>query len=244
MIHQYFNDLAEFYDRPIESVVTNTRMTGVHNAFVEDTPEEHYTNATPLGYILPENIVYHVLKDGNTYIILNCLGVNKLLEYGCGPAMTSFFLAYNGMNVTAYDYESAVLKFQRFRQKKYGLTNLEYKAVEEIDNDTSTYDAVICYEMLEHVMDPKPIIDKLDARLKEDGLLLITVSSEAELPLQHRSTPEHICEMTNTEIYKYIKSKGYTVMQAIQLPNNATYSFKHYPIIFHKTVTNNDTTTN
>jgi len=150
------------------------------------------------------------------------------MEYGCGPANTAFILAMNGFFVDAFDYQSKVLDFQKSRERK----NLHYYNLEEYKQNNIQYDAVVCFEVFEHIEDPRLIIDSLNNHLKDKGYLFTTFSSEVGLSNINKD-PEHICKLSNQEIFNYIISLGYKKINKIILPNSQSVD-TNYPLIFQK----------
>lgn len=239
MYEKQFDDLAKFLNLPLESV---KNATGNGNSMKpEENIKEHYKNASPLGYINKSNIPFHVVKDNMVLLYCNIFKVKTCMELGCGASMTSFVLARNGINCVAYDYESDVLRFQAWRRRNYHISNLSYLGLNQLGRNKKTYEAFVCFEVLEHIQDPRPTIDMIDKHLAPKGILFLSISSQAQLPVDQREQ-EHICEMQNKEIYNYIIMKGYMVVQGIRLGTEGQgFTHANYPLVFQKVGENNET---
>jgi len=235
-----FDDVAKFLNLPIESV---RNKVGEDNKTDMTNLKEHYKSANPLGYLNKENINYHIFKDHIALLYCSMFGIKTCMELGCGASMTSFTLARNGIKCTAYDYESDTLRFQLWRRRNYHLTNLVYRGLGQLGRNKEKYDAFVCFEVLEHIQDPRPTIDIIDKHIKPKGILILTMTSQADLPPDQRDK-EHICELNNEGMVNYILEKGYMVVQGLKFPNGYMFSHMNYPLIFKKIGENNEDSNN
>lgn len=95
----------------------------------------------------------------------------KLLDVGCGAGLLSEAMAYRGATVTGLDLSSAVLASAR----QHALKNqLDIQYIEQSIENFATHhqasqDVVTCMEMLEHVPDPRSIIQGIAQTLKPSG---------------------------------------------------------------------------
>jgi len=232
-----FEDLAQFKGITIERAMEATKEDyNDPNKLRNLSLENYYKEANPLGYLNKENMIFHIVKDTNVLLFCFANNIKTTLELGCGASITSLLLAKNGVNCIAYDFPSEVLRFQTWRKKKYRLTNLKYLGLTAFNKDRNQYDAVICFEVLEHIKDPRETIDKLDNKLKPGGLFFMTISSQAGINMDYLSKldPEHICEMTNGEVVGYIIDKGYDAVQGLRMSETRIYQHGNFPIVFKK----------
>jgi SAM-dependent methyltransferase len=68
---------------------------------------------------------------------------------------------------------------------RLGQRDLSFVLLDELDNPEhqGAYDAVICMEVLEHMIDIGPILDRFETLLAPSGKLLISVPVETGIPL-------------------------------------------------------------
>lgn len=110
----------------------------------------------------------------------------RVLDYGCGDGS---FLAMlmNGQAQPAIavgaELQSEVVQDCRARLgTQFGLS---FVVNEELDTaeHQGVYDAVICMEVMEHVLEVRPLLDQFARLLSPSGKLLISVPVETGLPL-------------------------------------------------------------
>ncbi len=95
----------------------------------------------------------------------------RVLDVGCGGGILSEALARAGALVTAIDLAPRVLDVARLHLHESNL-QVDYReiAVEELAREMPTsFDAITCMEMLEHVPDPDSVIGAMANLLKPGG---------------------------------------------------------------------------
>ena len=100
----------------------------------------------------------------------------KVLDVGCGGGLLSEALAKAGARVTAIDLAPNLLKVARLHGLESGI-KVEYQQqpVEALAEEAPTsFDAVTCMEMLEHVPDPASIVRACATLLKPGGRLFLS----------------------------------------------------------------------
>ena len=103
-------------------------------------------------------------------------GDEKILDYGCGVGNYSIPLAEAGFDVTCVEYEdSEIIKFLKWRLKKRYLDD-KVKLLGHKDQLPDLYDAVIFYDVLEHLSDPNDTLTKIHRAMRSRALLCITSS--------------------------------------------------------------------
>lgn len=108
------------------------------------------------------------LKDNNKIALqrynfaIECLGSEpkKVLDCGCGMGYGSFMLMNAGHFVTGIDKSEKAIEYAKINYSSfgnYGVTDIEkISTIEDYD-----FDAVICLEVLCHLIDPQEFINKL-----------------------------------------------------------------------------------
>lgn len=101
------------------------------------------------------------------------------LDVGCGAGLLAEPLARLGAQVTAVDAAPELIAAARTHASGAGLA-IDYRAcgVEELGGE---YDLVTSMEVIEHVADPQAFINELSARLKPDGLLILSTPNRTAL---------------------------------------------------------------
>ena len=110
----------------------------------------------------------------------------RILDYGCGDAT---FLAL--LHATASPPAAAVgaelddVQVEDCRRRFAGRGGLAFVSIADLDGGEhlGAYDAVVCMEVLEHVVALDVVLDRLWRLLRDDGAVLISVPVETGLPL-------------------------------------------------------------
>jgi 2-polyprenyl-6-hydroxyphenyl methylase/3-demethylubiquinone-9 3-methyltransferase len=97
----------------------------------------------------------------------------KILDIGAGAGFVSIPLAKLGAEVTSLDYSVESLQVLKNKAKEEGLENkikiVQADALQSLPLN-ETFDVVLAFDVLEHVPDPKKLIENGIAHLKSDGL--------------------------------------------------------------------------
>ncbi len=98
----------------------------------------------------------------------------KVLDVGCGNGIMSKAIGQDGYQVLGVDVSEKAIKKAKSGESQ---SNVDFRVVraEELVADGSTYDAVICSEVLEHLPNPSPLLATLHALLSDRGVLVVTV---------------------------------------------------------------------
>ncbi|MGO9579177.1 MAG: class I SAM-dependent methyltransferase [Desulfobaccales bacterium] len=100
----------------------------------------------------------------------------RILMFGDGVGNDSLFLLNNGYIVDYFDFPgSKTFEFAQKRFMSYGLLGEWIYTKTDYDSlFLNQYDVIICFEVIEHLVDPKSFIRDLFRLLKENGVVLIT----------------------------------------------------------------------
>jgi len=187
---------------------------------------EHYSN-TPF-YVFGVSIGRYSFSTVKNYIItMISLFTHsyKILDFGCGYGNSSIILGENGLNVTATDFEGINLDFVRFRSKKYRV-NVKAVPLDKLDWDEK-YDAIVCFDVLEHLKKPSETLNKLLNMLVPRGFLFITnefSGPDIEAP--------HIASKDEAKKVMSLLGERMEKINAIQLPNKRLHPIPNYPLTY------------
>jgi SAM-dependent methyltransferase len=119
-----------------------------------------------------------------------------VLDAGCGTAYGSRLLAGGGAReVIGVDIASAVL--ETVAAAMPGSVRLQTGDVRRLDFENDTFEMVVCFEVIEHVVDPFIVLDELVRVLAPGGLLLISSPNRNVYP---PGNPHHLHEFVPTEL--------------------------------------------
>lgn len=135
---------------------------------------EHTSTITQTQYHDP--LLTHI-----SYKIASHLKLKKggtLLDLGCGVGRTSLLAASLGYYVVGIDIERKAIKLANLNAKILGLKKCRFIHGDILKHrrlySHQTFDAIVCSEVIEHVRNPKAIIDLAFKLLKQDGLFILT----------------------------------------------------------------------
>ena len=129
----------------------------------------HKLNPVRLGYIRAQ-IDAHFGGDPAAMRPLSGLSA---LDIGCGAGLLCEPLARMGAEVTGVDAAPENIAAARAHAAQSGLS-IRYEAGDFLGLDLPHYDLVTSLEVVEHVADPAAFIAGLAARLKPDGLMILS----------------------------------------------------------------------
>jgi len=104
---------------------------------------------------------------------------SRILDVGCGGGILAEALARTGAQVTAIDLSQSSLEVARQHARLHDLQiDYRYVSAEQLAQEQSgSFDAVTCMEMLEHVPDPGQVITACARLLKPGGRVIFSTIS-------------------------------------------------------------------
>jgi ubiquinone/menaquinone biosynthesis C-methylase UbiE len=97
----------------------------------------------------------------------------KVLDAACGEGYGSDILAETAKQVTGIDIDSKSIEHASNRYKK---DNLSYKheSCTQLSFTDNSFDVVVSFETLEHLVEQQEMLSEFNRVLKEDGILIIS----------------------------------------------------------------------
>jgi SAM-dependent methyltransferase len=127
--------------------------------------QEHYQQE-------PLRLLREGLRLGNAGAAGEAL---RLLDMGCGMGGFAVAAALAGWQVTALDYNPDYAAITRLRAARHSLMlPVLVAAGEAVPLPPARFDAVTCWDVLEHVQSPDALLAELARLLRPGGVLLIT----------------------------------------------------------------------
>ena len=87
----------------------------------------------------------------------------NILDFGCGIGSAALYLGMNRNRVVGYDVNSELIEFARFRNKKFGLSNVTFTTEKP---DYGQFDLITALDTLEHIEDLHDFILELGKGMK------------------------------------------------------------------------------
>lgn len=102
---------------------------------------------------------------------------HSVLDYGCGHGWSPLFIAGNlGCRVTGFDLDQSAMRWCNHFAPRVLNDDVDRAKFTSVLNETGTgHDALVCSEVLEHVLNWRETIERAERRVKIGGLVVITV---------------------------------------------------------------------
>jgi 2-polyprenyl-6-hydroxyphenyl methylase / 3-demethylubiquinone-9 3-methyltransferase len=164
----------------------------------------------------------------------------KVLDVGCGAGFLSNYLSANGLDTTGIDLSESSLETAR-RQDEGGKARYVYADAYKLPFDDGSFDVVTSTDFLEHVSEPKRVLDEIQRCLKPGGLFVFHTFNKTKLA--HllvikcmewfvKNTPDHLhvidLFISPDDLKKWLVERGFQIheMRGVR------------PVIFQKAVFN------
>ncbi len=167
------------------------------------------------------------------YIDLEELDVrpgDRVLDLGCGSGQFSLPMLKRGYRMVSADLDAPRLKLFHELGSKDGLKGCPTRTdAAKLAFETACFDAVVCREMLEHIIDPAPVMDEIRRVLKPGGKLCVTVPSSRTERWFQWVNPEwlemagHVHVYSRKELTRVLEAGGFHVVDV--RGRNFYYSF-------------------
>lgn len=140
----------------------------------------------------------------------------KLLDYGCGDGtFLTMLMASRSAPLSAVGAELTP-DLVRDCSERLGNDRLRFVLTSELHGEQhrGAYDAVVCMEVLEHVIDDGPMLDLFDSLLAPGGELLISVPVETGIPVLVKQSARRLASWRR--IADYSGMQPYTMGELVR----------------------------
>ena len=134
---------------------------------------------------------------------------SRVADFACGVGYGCSILAGAGLQVQGFDKSQRAILYAR---QHYPANHARYIRADgdaAVDLGVNTYDAVVCFETIEHIEDPLPM---LRAFREAASVLLISVPNEAVFPNQGQVAFHHR-HYTKAELEALLAEAGWRVTE-------------------------------
>jgi ubiquinone/menaquinone biosynthesis C-methylase UbiE len=134
------------------------------------------------------------------YRALEYIDGRRVLEVGCGEGIGAARLAEKAESIVAVDRSKSAIQTAHYA---YAKQNIEFAIMEvpPLRFDDKSFDAAVCFQMVEHLNEPEPLLREIHRVLRDDGVALFaTVNKEETIS----DNPYHVHEFTAAEFDKLL----------------------------------------
>ena len=130
----------------------------------------------------------------------------KILDIGCGGGILSEELSKMGAKVTGIDSSKKSINIAQKHAKEQDL-DIEYINGSILDiSNLGNYDCIICLEMIEHIHEPKKLIEKIKSiSQKKSHLFMSTINRNFKSFIFAKIFAEYILEVVPRGTHQYAK---------------------------------------
>lgn len=97
--------------------------------------------------------------------------INRLLDVGCGDGVIAYFVKDKVKELYGIDNSKQALLEAKNVGIRTKLVNLD---TQKIPYAANFFDAVTCFDVIEHVYDPQKLVDNIYSVLKKQGTLILS----------------------------------------------------------------------
>ncbi|HDS29578.1 MAG TPA: class I SAM-dependent methyltransferase, partial [Firmicutes bacterium] len=164
---------------------------------LEFTGERFVPGKSP-GQIESEHLARYIFA-------LNFIKGKKALDLGCGEGYGSKMLAGRAESAVGVDIDDKAIAHA---VENYQADNLKFVASDVCDLpfDDNEFDAVVSFEVIEHIVNPKRMLEEIARILKPDGILLLSTPNGA-VKIASVPNPFHIKEFNRDELESLIRTE-------------------------------------
>lgn len=137
---------------------------------------------------------------------LEKLGARKVLDVACGVGYGSDILRQAGLAVVSTDRYGPGL---RFGKQNFEVRTPVLADAHRLPFGPGCFDAVVCFETIEHLDWPGLFLRGIAHLLKAKGTLLLSTPNRE---LSDQSNPHHLHEFTVRELLSLLQGEGFTLL--------------------------------
>ena len=125
-----------------------------------------------------------------------------VLEVGCGEGIGTSILAGKAASIVAIDYSEKALEVAR---RKYTTENITFThmKVPPLGFTDMSFDAVVCFQMIEHLQRPEELVADVKRVLRDDALALFATPNKEETI---SANPYHLHEFFGQEFRELLQA--------------------------------------
>lgn len=123
------------------------------------------------------NPLFRYIENKRIRKLIELAGIrdnDKVLEVGCGAG----HILERVPNGKLYGIDISEIQIKRANERLGKRVELKKAPGEKIPYEDKYFDTILCSEVIEHVMEPLPLLKEINRVLKDDGLLSLSIPNE------------------------------------------------------------------
>jgi SAM-dependent methyltransferase len=133
-----------------------------------------------------------------------------VLDHGAGVGSAALAFARRGFDVTIADVPGQTLDFARMRLQHHDVDVEVVEVVDEVpDFGAGLYDAVVSFDVLEHVTRPLDVASALRRALRPDGVAAIVAHFDHRPDTHPHHLPEHVARFAGHRWEMHMRARGW-----------------------------------
>ena len=151
----------------------------------------------------------------------------KILDAGCGIGLNTFLMAKKGLRIVGIDNDPEKISLAKKILKSLNLPRVSFalQDITQMKFSQESFDAIVCFEVLEHVKEDNLALSEISRVLKKNGLLLLSVPGKGLISKINLAAKSHV-----REGYSFHQLK--TKFKSQNLRIEKTIAIEHTPLGF------------
>lgn len=143
-----------------------------------------------------------------------------LLDIGCADGRFVYAAARRGIEARGIDHSERLIESGN---RRYGGMRLSRMSVEELANAHDRYDAVTLFEVIEHVEQPRRLLEEARSVLTENGVLVVSTPNRLGRPHPPGDLdrpPHHLTRWSPTALRNALSRAGLSAVEIGMSPGH------------------------
>lgn len=123
------------------------------------------------------NVLFRYIENKRISVLIKLAEIqdqDKVMEVGCGAG----HILERVPNGKLYGIDISDIQIKRAKRRLGDKAELQKSPGEEIPYTDKYFDKILCSEVIEHVLDPAPLLKEMKRVLKDDGILSLSIPNE------------------------------------------------------------------